>query len=217
MTAATSGNFLELSDNGLLLRGNKVLVFAHPTKPDRLVKVIHPRLAGGYKRRLAWLKRNRRHGSFQWLIRAMTEYLVYQCRDKTVLGIMPVIHELVRTNYGFGLVVERINNYDGTLSPTLKDVVQQEGLTPQLASMASRLCDTLIEHHVIVSDFKGENLLVVENPKGDRRLIVIDGFGERNAIPLSSWFKQWYRLRARKRCRRMLRSLAESKPDIPVA
>jgi hypothetical protein len=212
MTTSVSGNYLKLRDNDLLLRGNKVLVFTHPAHPDRLIKVLYPRAAAS-KRRLAWLKRNRRQGSFQWLVRTMTEYLTYQCRNKTALDLMPIVYELVQTNYGFGLTVECIRNHDGTLAPTLYDVIQREGLTADLRALVNQLCNTLIDHHIIVSDFKGENLLVVENSKGERRLIVIDGFGERNAIPLSSWSKSWYAMRARKRCRRMLESLAESSPQ----
>lgn len=216
MMPTVSGNYLKLRDNDLLLRGNKVLVFAHPSHPRRLIKVIHPQ-ATGKKRWLASLKSNRRQGSFQWLVRTMAEYLTYQCRNKAALDLMPIVYELVQTNYGFGLIVESIRNHDGTLAPTLSDVIQKEGLTTDLEFMVNRLCDTLIDHHIIVSDFKGENLLVVENPKGRRRLIVIDGFGERNAIPLSSLSKSWYGVRARKRCRRMLVSLAELKPNNSVA
>lgn len=207
--AVSDPNFLALGDAEPLVRATTMFVFAHPTRPGRLVKVFNPkRLTEKQRQSMPWYKRDRRHGTFQFLVRSMTEYLAYQCRGNASLGILPTIYELVQTEYGFGMVVERIEDYDHQLSPTLKTVVLREGLTPQLVALVNEICDVMAERHIIVSDFHANNFLVVENPQGTRRLVVIDGLGDRNIVPLSTLSQAWNARRIRERQQHMLDKLA---------
>lgn len=91
-------------------------------------------------------------------------------------------HGWVRTNYGPGLVFERILDEDGSPALTLRDAVSAGKISmDQTTLMLRKLKDWAIYYSVVVADLNGANLMVKKWGKNEARLIFVDGVGSRRA------------------------------------
>ena len=83
----------------------------------------------------------------------------------------------VATNYGPGLVAERIYNDDGTPATTLYDAHMADGLCPeQIRRLFGELKTWVVTHGVPITDLNPGNLLV-QRRDDTLSLVLVDGIG----------------------------------------
>ncbi|WP_350334817.1 YrbL family protein [Coralliovum pocilloporae] len=183
---------LRLSSHKPLSHGSESTVYYYPENPDWLVKVMVPsRQNAGKDKAKKWYKRFRRDQTHRYALRQVNEYLSYQYRGKSHLRIFADFVGFVETDLGFGLVVQRVQNFNGETSETLEEVVRREGITPDILEIIDTYCAILSEHQIVMVDIRARNLMVVVAENGQRRLVAIDSFGERNLIPMATNIKWW--------------------------
>lgn len=185
---------IELKPLTPVAAGHLRLVFDHPHEPDLLIKVMRPEMIekrwGGPKR---WYKRIPRALHYSGFLRELGEYVGLHARNPD--GNAPVARTLgiVETDYGIGLVVERVRGPDGRPAPTLETLVRRDGITDAIRAHVATLHAELERYNVIVGDMHPGNLVYGADSRGGPRLVLIDGFGEKNVFPrntLSRWMNQ---------------------------
>jgi len=199
---------LFLDPDRYLLRGGRRLVFQHPSRPDRLLKVIRPDRAPPGRMRLFL----RRAGRYHVFHEELSEYLVLRSRDPNREPLVAPVHGLVETNLGLGLEVERIPGAEGGLAPTLDDLIRDGRVTAPMRASIDRLARRLGELHVVVSDFKAHNIVLLPNGED---FCVIDGLGEKVLLSLRKRSAMVWRLSV-ERARRKLQARIETRRHRPA-
>ncbi len=187
---------LELKQREPVATGQHRLIFDDPGDPTRLIKVMIPAIVakkfdapGRWHKRLA---RTRQYGGY---LREISEYVAYAARRGA--GERPPIARtlgLVETDYGLGLVVEKLVAVDGRLAPTLLSLVREHGLAPWTPKLEHWL-ECVVASNVILGDLHARNLVLVGAGGSDGRFVMVDGYGEKNFIPrcsMSSRFNSWH-------------------------
>ncbi len=188
----------QLSERTLIGRGHKRDCHAHPDAPNLCIKVA-------------------RHAD-RWQESAIEWYYITHLKQRRV----PLDHIIdcygwVQTNYGSGLVVERIRDGDGSPALTLCDAISAGKVDMnQTDIMLRKLKRWAISHGVAVAELNEVNLMV-RKQGNDTNLVFIDGIGSRRKADWKftlyqryPWFarmktkRQWKR--QEKEMRRALRS-----------
>ena len=99
------------------------------------------------------------------------------------------IYGLVTTSAGLGLAVERITDGDGSLAPTMIELISNGQFKKRHLQAFERFLARCRDLHVVFGDLTVNNIVYTEarDPRGE--FVAIDGFGEKSAIPLHRWSK----------------------------
>jgi len=199
-------------------------VFAHPQRADCLVKVMRPEfVASQYDAALPLHRRwklLRRAGRYTIYLREFGEYVAARSRfPQQACPLAPVFGIVDCGKHGLGLVVARITDGQGALAPTLRSLVERDGLDDALRARLAVFAAQLHACDVIVHDLNARNIL--QGVDGGRpRLVLVDGFGDRNIVPVCSMSRTYNRVNTRKRISRMmasLREIADARGEDPLA
>jgi hypothetical protein len=169
----------ELDPEAALARGKERLVFQHPERPDRLIKVARPRRPGAVQRRTLPWSRSWRYGRLKRLAWELRYYIECHARQPQALRLMPAIDGLAETSLGLGLVCEKIDDGAGGLAPTLDVALARRGADPALRGMFDELVAALAPGRFVFRDVRPQNIVVAAD-----RLVVVDGFGDIRPMPL---------------------------------
>lgn len=182
--------------------GHLRAVYAHPERPEWLVKVMLPEAIDRY-RRAVWYERLARTGPYRGFVREFKEFLASR---HTAGGPSPLarVIGLAETDLGPGLVVEKVTAADGSLAPTLDAWVRRDGFTPAVAAALDAFLAAMLEHNVIAGDLHAWNVVYGSDSWGGPRLVMIDGFGEKNVIPHCSMNRRHNAARTRHKFDRMV-------------
>lgn len=157
----------KLSKSSLIGRGNKRDCHVHPSDPRLCVKVA---------RHLDKWDECQEQNIIEW------HYMLALKQRQVPLDHLADCHGWVRTNYGPGLVFERILNEDGSPALTLRDAISAEKISmDQTTLMLRNLKLWTIHNSVVVADLNGANLMVKTCGQSGARLILVDGVGSRRA------------------------------------
>src|SRR5215216_5125209 len=123
-----AGQEIDLADCVLVKSGRTRNVHAHDNLPGLLIKTLQPGVvdANGHIKAYEWWKKGRPHGAYFSFRREIDEYIVLWRRHygQTLPGLpFARINGLMQTSAGLGLAVERIAGTDGSLAPTMLDLV----------------------------------------------------------------------------------------------
>jgi hypothetical protein len=100
---------------------------------------------------------------------------------------LPRVHGWVRTSHGRGLVVDLIQQPDGTPCPTLPQALRSGMITEMEAvGLVYEAFDWLIANGVMLADYGVSNFLVRNSVEGRPYLVFIDGLGTRH-FDLKYW------------------------------
>jgi len=192
---------LDLSAQQPLVVGGERFIYQHPAAPSLLVKVFDLQQYAqdqAKKPITQWHKRFRR-SPYNGYVTELAEYIASQSQSSknTALSVplARVVGVVSLAGGGMGLLTEKITGPTGGLAPTLREVVQRNGLSPQLCVELATFFDTLAEAHVILNDLGPSNIVVGTNASGRSGLWLIDGFGNKQAIPIFALSKTWNRRR----------------------
>ena len=185
---------LELKDKPVIARGNRQFVYAHPHDPSLLVKVPQPGTfdKDGHIPKAGLLERRfRRATMYKGFLREFREYLELVARWQDADAVLPVcaVRGTEPTDLGLGLVYERISDPDGSLPPSLHEMVEAGTLRRWHLPLLDAFFDSLVQNHVVVSNGNPGNIIF--QSQGDRsgRFVWIDSFGCKQAIPYRKWSK----------------------------
>ncbi len=185
-------NVLQLATQKPLAEGNRRLVFQHPEDPGLLIKVLKP---GSYspdgqpKRRRAY-KLRRREGAFIYHTRELTEYVATRIHNRSPQRL-PIcsIQGLVETDLGLGLAVEKVTDRDGSLAPTLRQVIERGQFNARTRQLFESFIEDMIDKHVVVYELSVDNIVLADDGTEECRFVCIDGMGSRTLIPIQEWSK----------------------------
>jgi hypothetical protein len=102
---------------------------------------------------------------------------------------LPRVHGWVQTNHGRGLVVDLIQQPDGTPCPTLPQALRRGMISEMEAvGLVYEAFDWLMANGVMLADYGVDNFLVRQPAEGRPYLVFVDGLGTRHFD-----FKYWAR------------------------
>jgi hypothetical protein len=195
-----------LEEEAVLARGRARLIFQHPARPDRLIKVMRAKTAKSYDARARPFSHGRRFGRYKVHAKEIVHFLECAARRPDVLSFCAPVYGLEPTNLGMGLVCQKIDDGRGRLAPTLGDLHRAGRIGPEHGAMLERLEAALVNAHFVVHDLKAANI-VVAGEGGAERLVVVDGFGDPWRPPLRRLSFRLNRFLLRRDIRRLRRQL----------
>lgn len=179
---------LKLSDQTPIAQGGERLIFIHPENDDWLIKVWHERFHEKQQKRTPFLIRVIRMKRYWSLLNELTEYLGVREEPAPKLEHLQELVGLTDTDLGFGMVVKAIKQDDGTLAPTLKDLVERHKFHKPHNQALETFFEWMSTTHIIVRDFSLNNLIWDE---GNERFILIDGIGSKIGFSLRSLSRRY--------------------------
>ncbi len=171
---------LHLDPQQALAGGRDRLVFQHPARPDRIIKVMRPRYVRMQGRRwivpfsMSW-----RFGTLKHFAREVAYGLELRARHPELVPLMAEILGFETTSLGLGLVCEKIGDGHGGLAPTLAEVLARPGVAPAFRARAAGFLEDLAAAPFVFRDVSSRNIVVAPD-----RFVVVDGFGDFNVLPL---------------------------------
>lgn len=186
---------LVLTDKPVIAQGNQQYVYVHPHNPSRLVKVPQPETydAEGHSVHTKGIVRIFRPGSmYKGFLREFRQYLELKARRQELNAVLPIceVHGTVPTDLGLGLVYELVADPDGTLPPSLKQMIDAGKVEQWHLPLLNAFFDEMIENHILISNRNLNNIIFQTQGPGKGRFVCIDSFGCKQAIPLKKWSKR---------------------------
>jgi hypothetical protein len=204
---------LTLRGSTPIAHGHKRFIFQHPADPMLLVKVMQPDVVEerwGVSNR-PWYKPSRRYGQYMSLRRELSEYLAASVKFPDGIPVLQRFAGIVDTDYGIGVVVEKLVGRDGGLAPTLAKVARRDGVTPGLLQKLAQFEDELIKYNIVVGKLHAHKLVLAVRG-GEERFVVIDGYGETAFIPIHTWSTRINTAHTKSRLRKLVNKLYRQPP-----
>jgi len=175
-------------------RGGSRKLFVHPEREDWLVKVYLQRFHDVNIERYPLTTKFRRLKLYWALVNELIEFVAIRENPETETKYLQTIIGTADTDYGLGMVVEGIFSEDGSLAPTLRDLVLDGRYQEQHQQELEKLFSWMSETDIIIRDFSLDNL-VWDYKK--QCFVIIDGIGSKATLSLRS-FSKIYNRRANK-------------------
>jgi hypothetical protein len=177
---------LKLRSSEPIAQGHKRFVFQHPTDPNLLVKVWQPDVVEErWGRHRPWYRLNR-YRQYVSLQREISEQLALAARFPDGVPVLQALFGIVPTDYGVGVIVEKLKGHDGGLAPSLTQLARSEAPTSRLLDKLSQFREELLHYGIVVGKLHDRNLVLA--CRGDEeRFVMVDGYGEKTAIPIHIW------------------------------
>ena len=96
------------------------------------------------------------------------------------------MYGFVSTNIGLGCVTEKVTTKDGTLAPTLAQLLSEGTFTDRHLDCFNETIQRLYALDIRASDLSAHNLVFGHRDDGPVECVLIDGFGDIHAIPVRS-------------------------------
>ena len=220
-THLTADGYLEVEKCQLVATGRSRAVYAHPSAPDLLIKVMLRRYVDANSTHSKTL---RKRITARW--RKFGPYAVFYREMKETIRATRAAHPdydfplpfarsygYIWTSQGLGQVVERIASADGALAPTLKQLVKEDRFTADHAAALDAFFNVCMEKGFVVGAVHAHNIVYQDSA---RRFVCIDGFGDKNTVPVHELSRFANRLklkRARRRLSRTISGLSAARPS----
>lgn len=168
---------IQLAHLDPLTSGGTRLVYPHPERPDRLIKVVK-RDAGRFVARFQVTRQ----------LRELREYIrILGKPDDALIRHLPEISGLVATDLGFGLSVAAVRGADGGLAPTLSRLLAETRVTPHHRRLLVTFFERLQASSAIVGDLNPGNLVLGHDPQGYEYFALVDGLGDKTLVPTQAF------------------------------
>lgn len=163
---------LTLTDEFFIGQGAHKKVYMHPTNKSLCIKILFSTPDVDLDRELYYRStRQKRH-------------------LKTTM--LPEYLGTINTNLGKGYVFERIYDYDGQTSATIKDFIKGSTASPEHIAHVENVITTfkelLFDEKIITSDMDPVNFLVQKTSPTQFTIRIIDNIGSPVLIPLAFFF-----------------------------
>jgi hypothetical protein len=198
---------IDLENKQPLVSGAYRDVYEHPHDDNLLVKVVKPRAVERYARRASIYNRWRGNWQYRNQSREIEEYLALRRRGQHTLPFIQHFVGVVDTDFGFGMVVRKVRGRHGELAPTIMELVERGGLTPEIRGRMADLLADVIRHHIVFGDISGKNIVHADDKEHGNRLVIIDGLSDRLLLPVNSWSPIVNRVYCERRFARAMRRM----------
>jgi hypothetical protein len=210
----TARGLLDIGKCEFIAEGRSRAVYAHPSAADLLIKVMLPHYVEARGTRS---KSIRKRITSPW--RKFGPYAIFYRETKATIHATRAVHPdysfplpfarsygFIWTNRGLAQVVERIGSADGTLAPTLKQLVKEGRFTADHAATLDEFFDICIGKGIVIGAVHADNIVYQD---GARRFVCIDGFGDKNTVPVHEMSRFANRLKLKRAQRRLTRTIRE--------
>jgi hypothetical protein len=198
---------IDLENKQPLVSGAYRDVYEHPHDDNLLVKVVKPLVVERYAQRASIYSRWRGNWQYRNQSREIEEYLALRRRGQHTLPFIQHFVGVVDTDFGFGMVVRKVRGRDGELAPTIMELVERSGLTPEIRSRMADLLADVIRNHIVFGDISGKNIVHADDKEHGNRLVIIDGLSDRLLLPVNSWSPIVNRVYCERRFARAMRRM----------
>ena len=198
---------IDLENKQPLVSGAYRDVYEHPHDDNLLVKVVKPLAVERYAQRASIYNRWRGNWQYRNQSREIEEYLALRRRGQHTLPFIQHFVGVVDTDFGFGMVVRKVRGRDGELAPTIMELVERSGLTPEIRSRMADLLADVIRNHIVFGDISGKNIVHADDKEHGNRLVIIDGLSDRLLLPVNSWSPIVNRVYCERRFARAMRRM----------
>ena len=163
--------YVTLTEQFYLAAGSCRTVYQHPVVKSLCVKVNH----------------NPRKD------RNNTEVAFFEFHGKQTLDFISPYQGMVETNLGAGVLLEIVKDYDGLVSKSLEEYIEEGVISIDTAcSYIKTLEKKILQYGVLLHDDGIQNILMRKEKDGRFTPILVDGFGPRDMS-----FKSILRMRLR--------------------
>jgi PhoP regulatory network protein YrbL len=198
---------IDLEDKQPLVSGAYRDVYQHPHDDNLLVKVVKPLAVERYAQRASIYNSWRGNWQYRNQSREIEEYLALRRRGQHTLPFIQHFVGVVDTDFGFGMVVRKVRGRDGELAPTIRELVERSGLTPEIRGRMADLLADVIRNHIVFGDISGKNIVHADDEEHGNRLVIIDGLSDRLLLPVNSWSPIVNRVYCERRFARAMRRM----------
>jgi hypothetical protein len=165
-----------LNNDLLLARGGERFCFIHPEDKLKIIKILNPEL--------------KTHNQQNELEYTYYEYLYSNHKIEDLLNIAQCFG-WVNTNYGKGLMFQRILDFDGEQSKYFRYYLRNNLLSKQQEEYLLNDLKFFLEKNLILFiDVSTVNLFCKRTSENDYKLVIFDGLGaRRKGIKLTFYMK----------------------------
>jgi hypothetical protein len=164
-------------------QGSNRFCFIHPADPNVCLKVIRPENIELRFNRQSVLKKclgkkrlnDNRQETAAYRQSAITSLIAAGAKD-TAWRHLPELFSSVVTTMGPANASELIRCADGTIAPTLEDLLRKDGYTPLLDAAVERFVVWQKTHGILTRNLLPHNL-VLSDRSGTAELFLVDGLG----------------------------------------
>ncbi len=182
---------INLTDDLFLGDGNHKIVYAHPTDKNLCIKILRTPDDPDFKKEARYRK------------------ALGDRADKMTL--LTKYFGEVETSKGKGYLFERVIDFDGKISQTmfnvLDDTVADRKLLPATEKLLLDFKKTYFDEKFLLAGVDPDNYLVQRTSKTARRVRIIDNIGIASFIPLPYYFDYFAIKRAKKYWRRFVEQM----------
>lgn len=165
---------LILNDNDVIAQGSEKLIFRHPQDASKLIKVSQPGYDDKLVKKHPLLSKVTRFKKFWFFLNQFIEYLYLNEVEPESTKYVEAIRGTVHTNLGLGFVVDALLCPDGSIAPTLRQLVVGQQFTQQHKTALTQMIHCLSQLNVIIRDPSLDNLVWNES---NQCFVLVDGIG----------------------------------------
>lgn len=195
-----SGNIINLNQDHILGVGYHKTTYIHPSNNALCIKVPFSQNDIDLRRELTYRKVREKRGQSSTLL--------------------PAYYGTTLTNKGEGHIFERVHDYNGKNSISLKEFLVlhlQKGdntaFTKTLHQMLSELKKTWLSEKIVTSDTDPVNFMVQEITPSHYVIRIVDNIGTPVLIPLAFYFDSIAEKRVKRYWARFLKNIIELLPN----
>lgn len=193
-------NTIQLTDKEPVAKSGEKIVYLHPEDDNKLIKVISPRYVDYLKNNQSITSRLRRFTYYWFFSNMVAEHIASREWDIDKKHYLQRILGFEDTDMGLGIVVDAIKKEDGTLSDTLRDILEQSNYSAAHKQVLDDFIAWMKVTHIIIRDLSLDNLVWNESGK---HFVLVDGIGGRYLPSLRAYWPH-YNLRGnRKRAEKL--------------
>ena len=170
---------IELTKDDFIARGGERDCYIHPLDSTKVIKIMYE-----INGTMAY------NGA-----RNNIEYKYFKVLERLKVPFTHIskCYGYIETNLGKGLVFDKVYDYNGKISLSLKQIIKQNRLTKDIEDKLLReLKEYIFKNNILFIDYEPDNILCCEYEDGKYRLIIIDGLGGRRL-----GFKFWLYLNSK--------------------
>ena len=197
--------FLALADRTPLAKGSLRNLYQHPDNDDLVIKVMTKRASRRWTTKMG-VRVPRRFGIYTDFAREITEMLATRSRHAEHPRTLERVVGFVDTDFGLGLIVEKVRGRDGALARSLHDIVWRDGFSDTLRERIDDLRREIIDAEIVTGDMNKKNILCAFDGARDY-LVLVDGIGEKSALRLNAISRFLNRRTNRRHFRQLVESL----------
>lgn len=155
---------LNLTQDLFIAKGGERDCYTHPFDNTKVVKVLRKDVE------------NRNQNDLDY------KYFQFLKKKKVEITNITKCYDYVDTNFGKGLVFDKVLDFDGSISRSFLDFIMKEIVDKDIQDrLVKELKEYIFKNNILFVDIGLYNILCCEYEKGKYKLVIVDGLGGRRA------------------------------------